>query len=253
MTGSGSRYVVSPRIAAMRNMQKYTIVSAIYNIYSDKTYYNLIWERFVILAKYFPVVLFCSAADIERAKAIEGVAPIPVEFADTDTYKIMAPVEGLPSCRNAAKDTREYLILMNAKAEFLWRASNIVTAEYYVWLDAGVSKIVSSPDVFVPFGESLDRYSSDEIRVPGVWGILQSGNLHKYVHNVYWRFCGGQMIVPRNKISPFYAESTAAIRQLIAATNTLTWEVNVWAFMEAAGFPFAWVAGDHNDSMFTPF
>lgn len=238
-------------------MQKYTIVSAIYSIYPTATYNALLWERLAILTKYFHVILFCSAADEEKARALTNVTPILKELSDTDTYKLMAPIEGMPSCRNTEKDTREYMIIMNAKAEFLELASRIITAKYYVWLDAGVSKIVSSPEVFIPFRESLECHTTDHIRIPGVWGPLHTDGFDRFVSGVYWRFCGGMIIVPHDKVALFLETSLEAIRRLIAATNTLTWEVNVWAFIETRmpemGTFIEWVPGDHNDSMFTPF
>jgi hypothetical protein len=238
-------------------MQKYTIVTALYNIYPTSSYTTLLWERLSVLTKYFHVVVFCGAADEEKVRTLTNVTPVLKELSDMQTYKLMVPVEGLPTVRTRMKDTREYMILMNAKVEFLALASEVVAAEYYVWLDAGVSKIVSSPDVFIPFRESLDRYSSDCIRVPGVWGKRLRFDIQRFVSGIYWRFCGGQIIVPRDKVSLFLETSLEAIQCLITATNTLTWEINVWAFMEVRmpdfGILFEWIPGDHNDTMFAPF
>jgi hypothetical protein len=238
-------------------MERFTVVSAIYNIYPTLEYRNILWERVAILSQYFHVVLFCSATDAERAASVANITPIFMELCDTQTYKLLSTATRIPEQRNMEKDTHEYLKLINSKVEFMKLAAEIVkpATDFYMWLDAGLSKVMSSPAVFSGLRDSLSTYDSNAICIPGPWPKFNKEPHEAYVRGVYWRFCGGHIIIPRAHVVSFFEASLEANRILIEKTGGATWEVMVWAYIESRmpdkSFRIQWVLGDHNDSMFT--
>ena len=121
-------------------------VSAIYKIY-DTGYDDTVWERLAVLAGTVPILhLFCSSADRDRASKIPNIIPHYLELEETETYTILSEVQNLPEHRKASKDTKLFMILMNAKTEFLHRVRyDGFLDDHYVWIDAGISKIFKDP------------------------------------------------------------------------------------------------------------
>ena len=103
-----------------------------------------IWARLQQLAAILPLHVVCAAAD--AAKVPAGCMAHVVEFADLETFKVVSKTTGLPRVRSETKDTKEFMILMNAKTEFIKRVmDNGVHADHYVWIDAGIGKIFRDP------------------------------------------------------------------------------------------------------------
>lgn len=238
-------------------MDRFTIVTAIYNIYPTTEYRDILWGRLHALSNHFHLVTFCSCSDTEIAKKIPNITPIYMELSDTQTYKLMNDCSGVPEVRNEIKDTSEYMRLINAKVEFLRLAVDHFDTPYYMWIDAGIIKVISSETVLQSFYDSLTRYDKSTVHIPGTWGALNSDSYDAYVTRIYWRFCGGQIIIPRTHVNSFLEYSLQAIKTLIDNTGKLTWETMIWAYMESRmhdkPFEIEWISGDHNDTMFAPF
>jgi hypothetical protein len=220
-------------------------VTAIYNIH--KTRSNEIWERFKLLASTIPIHIVCSAENAELLPA--GVTPYYREFEELDTYKALQGIHDLPQTRNTDKDTKEYMILMNAKAEFLQIVNSEVNADHYIWIDAVIGKILSDPIVIFNkiIEETRRPLKADTILIPGCWDFKVHDPLQLTKH-IVWRFAGGFFIVPCGYIDPFAAAVLDGCKQLAKSTGKLTWEVNVWCLIEQH-LPIQWERADHNDTI----
>jgi hypothetical protein len=242
-------------------MNSIAFVSSFYRIFEDKEYGDAILERFKILAKYIPIYLLCSEKDKEYVESIENVIPIFKEFEDFTMYKLLSSCIKLPEQRNIKKDTKEYMILMNMKSECIndvkqyIRKNNHLGLErniqYFVWLDAGISKIFKNPDLTLSsFYDKIKTVDlpNNKIIIPGCWG--PQNNLLILERGINWRFCGGFLIIPSNLVEHFFLHNLQACGEIKGYTGKVLWEVNVWAYMEPR-VPIEWRPGDHNESILT--
>ena len=141
----------------------------------------------------------------------------------------------IPAVRYEIKDTLDYLIIQNSKNELTAR----VDADRVAWIDAGVAKMS-------PTFERLQRISElpDGITIPG--RADYSDRRPALIDDIMWRFCGSFFSGDRASIARFDVEHRKMILRLLPA---LTWDVNTWAHVEEAGFPFHWYSAGHNDSL----
>ena len=163
-----------------------------------------------------------------------------ISLEELDLYSI-SPL-GIPDTRSDVHDTRNFLILMNAKIEFIMRAirSGQHSSSHYAWVDFNLYHVLHDPG------------SADELRAlstgyipptclffPGCWprGVTWD--------TVNWRFCGGFFLGDRNSLTRLYEFYCIEYPKL----PKLTWEVNVWAYFESLGFHFDWYQADHNPSI----
>ena len=166
----------------------------------------------------------------------------PLELSTLDTYKDSP--DGLPDYRNVAKDTRNYLILMNAKVELVTRAilSEKHASEYYAWIDFGIAHIFrDTSTTLVKLATMHDLLSPNRVYIPG---CLERSMLS--FDAVDWRFCGGFFVGDKASIFNFYS----FYQRYYARLPKLTWEINVWSQFENLGWSPIWYKADHNDSMF---
>lgn len=214
-------------------------VSAIYDI--ERTgYVDVLWSRVNVLAAALPnLCLFCSVADATGRPTHPAIQKHALELIETDTWHLLHNVTNLPSTRNETKDTLSFLILQNAKTEFLCRAAATAVATHYIWIDAGIVKVLQTVPPAIP---SHFAFCDDQITIPGCWGPCANATL--LTERIYWRFCGGLFVVPAALVVPFATEVLRGCAELKKAT----WEVNVWAYIEGR-LPIRWIPGDHNDSI----
>lgn len=228
-------------------------VSAIYKIY-DTDYADVVWERLSTLASCvhpYQLHLVCSPYHVEKAKSIPNVIPHAHEFNDLETYKVLNPCSGLPYNRKDSKDTKEFMILMNAKTEFIQIVRNDgFLADHYIWLDAGISKIFKDPVAVLTkaVGDLSKPLRSNAIYIPGCTGPQR--NLQALIHAINWRFCGGFFVVPCDLVLPFFSLVLDACEEIKLNTGRAIWETNVWAYVEHR-IPIHWEYGDHNEAIFS--
>jgi hypothetical protein len=235
-------------------MTKVRFVSAIYDI-SDglrgPTYPAVLWERAVELSSFLPGGLHvcCDSAAAAHYSAAHGnlhIYPLPLPMG-------LPSEAALPLTRHSQKDTHAYLALQNAKSEFLLHVKQQSPPEIqtFIWIDAGIRKVLQSPERLLPRLRALGNavYPTDAIRLPGPgWGLTADAN--RLTASIWWRFCGGVVIVPTGLVERFAEECRWGIQQLWTTTGRVTWEVNVWTYLEACGrLPVVLVPGDHNDTI----
>jgi len=177
-----------------------------------------------------------------------------VQLPDSELVAFQQKEEStsLPENRNKEKDTLRFLQIMNAKPEFLKRAADLHDADAYVWFDFGILKISKNPMQFIQnlsnVQESVKSFP-DKILIPGCKAIDTSLQWNSVLSGILWRFCGGIVIAPKLCVKPFFSACTKQL-DLCRTQNVLTWEVNLWAFIELTNpSMFHWYAADHNDSM----
>jgi len=229
-------------------LQSPVFVSAIYPLCEESRVQRM-FERFRLLSTFFHVHLFCpptfSPPDLENT-TLHHIA-----FEELDTFKILQKTTGLPRIRCTIKDTRDFMILMNAKTEFIRRLQDAgVAASHYIWIDAGIGQIFKDPAA--SYKSLCERLTSntlptDSILIPGC--TAPETRFDVLLTKVCWRFCGGFFVVPAAFVTAFATTVLDACEEIWVKSGLAIWEVNVWAFVEAR-LPIQWARGDHNESIF---
>jgi hypothetical protein len=198
-----------------------------------------------------PLCVFTSSAYVTAIQDICRDCPNVhlhrvLDLHDTPTYRLCEPYkDSLPATRNTVKDTAEFLMLMNAKLDFMDEAAQAHEFQQLAWIDFNVWHVVRNADQVVANLQriALSELDLDQVCIPGCW---PAGPVPR--DRISWRFCGGFFLGKKEAIARFveiYKKQAAAI----FAEQGLTWEVNVWAILEHAFTPH-WYKADHNDSLF---
>lgn len=181
--------------------------------------------------------LFVSPEHADKVAVTNGIKEV-IQLEDLETYAL-AP-DGLPETRNHSHDTRNFLILMNAKIELVKRAmdSGYHSTRHYAWIDFNIFHVLDAArGVEQIRALSVRTYPNTCVYVPGCWEktVLWS--------SVNWRFCGGFFLGDVDSLNAFYFMH----RRELPSCPHLSWEVNVWAHLEQLGWAPTWYAADHNN------
>jgi hypothetical protein len=164
-----------------------------------------------------------------------------IEITELSTYCTEAR---LPPVRTPEKDTLNFLIIMNAKPEFVARAiqSDIFSASHYYWIDFGVFHVIKDTEAAQKYLVDLStRELKNVLSIPGCCGKGE----YDYFNRICWRFCGGVFAGDRASLLKFYEAVCSEYKNV-----PLTWEVNLWAYLEAHGkISPEWSLADHDDSI----
>jgi hypothetical protein len=177
--------------------------------------------------------------------------------------------KALPANRNTPKDTLEYILLMNAKTEFMRKAitANPFGSTHFAWADFRLAHVFGDPARSCAHLRDLARatLAPSFLAIPGCRASVEDGvwnNKGVFADNILWRFCGGFFIGDKNSVLKFADMHTHYFDMFIQTFGTVAWEVNIWAWMEtysriraadktqtAAAWRPDWFAADHNDSI----
>ena len=222
-------------------------VTAIYNLntVSDA---SAIWERFAVLSESIPLYIVCSPEDAHRIP--KNATPLFRSFDDLAFAQLLRKYPALPAIRNGEKDSHDFMILMNAKPEFLQMVKNTVHADHYVWIDAGIGKIFRNPQasyaaIRALTARPLNPYA---LFIPGCWEH-NTYSLTDLTRKISWRYAGGFFVVPCDFVDPFFQACYETCQTLGDLTGVSTWEVNVWCMVESQ-LPIIWAKGDHNETIY---
>lgn len=178
----------------------------------------------------------------------------PLEMCWLHKYVDRFKTKPTPSTAdNAAKNTLAYHIVQHQKFAWLLKAAvEDPRPDTFIWLDYGIGHVPGVTSVEV--GDLLDKVIAnppDKVTIPGCWPKDADKVDFRYP---CWRFCGGLLVVPRQRIHKLYkAVKTAALKH-IDLTNNVEWEVNTLARVELASqVPINWYQADHNETMFTGY
>jgi glycosyltransferase involved in cell wall biosynthesis len=179
---------------------------------------------------------------MDRAPKLSNVRVIPTTLEQLWAFRWADGREiDLPAAREPTKDTRDFLLLQNAKLDMLSLAVCLDDSSHFAWIDFGVMKIVRDPVRFWRKLRTL-RPAASCIMAPGCWDPRPD---HDNDH-VNWRFCGGFLLADRASILPLAERARAFLEE---TESRLTWEVNVWAELENRGQHFDWYKADHDDTI----
>lgn len=181
-----------------------------------------------------------------------------VEFIELESLEIYdmvlkgSVVPSLPPQRNPTKDTMNYMILMNAKMELVKRSMDRFHEETsFAWIDSGIFHVFKRPEETGKYLQELSQkeFSHSYLFFPGAWA--KGYAKERLFTQINWRFLGGFFCGHREGLEALWKLYLKYFQQIISENSqTLTWEVNIWAYMEIhAPFPFTWYLADHDDSM----
>lgn len=171
--------------------------------------------------------------------------------------------KALPKNRNIAKDTPQYMALMNSKIEFVYDTmqKNYWGTDNFAWLDFSSAYLFTGgdADAVCVFDKLREICSSslpkNTLYIPGCW----DGGGSSYNDSINWRFCGTFFIGDAAAISNFYHDYLYYFPLFLECFNTLVWETNFWAWLESYiiknGYInyIQWYNADHNNSLIINF
>lgn len=147
------------------------------------------------------------------------------------------------------KNTLAYHCVQHQKFAWLLKAALLMPrAKTVVWVDYGIGHVPGvTADVIQQFMESI---KPDDLAIPGC--VEREGLL---VSDLFpcWRFCGGAIVMPVDRVYKFYKGIKETARRHIRRTHNVTWEVNTLAEAEPRLPPIRWYKADHNETMFTNY
>lgn len=206
------------------------------------------------------IVYVCSAtkAVVEggcEAESLCNVCVIEIDVSTMFVYSMLInPALSMPERRTATKDTREYMALMNSKAEFVKDAvlRDPHGTTHFAWLDFSFHYMLREPEVVLAELKSLCSFvPASGLFVPGCWK-KRGGTADSYCSYVRWRFCGTFFVGDKASLLRFYDMYVSWLPVFVSETGYTTWEVNIWEWFESnplIGWSPIWYGGDHNDSL----
>ena len=236
-----------------------TFVTAFLDLKEDRTKdksTDTCFNHFLsILNTRVPIVLFLSKCFLERLKGVDtsNVTIVPIELDELDIYKhaVSAGPLTLPSNRTSHHDTLNFMILMNAKIEFVHRAISInpYSTEQFAWIDFSICHVFRQPALSLAFLHCLSNTRlKTGLYFPGCW---DKGLGYNYVYDaIHWRFAGGFFIGDKESLEAMYSLYMNVYPKLLAWRKRILWEVNVWTILEYEyGFSPMWYKSGHDDSI----
>ena len=165
----------------------------------------------------------------------------------------------LPSVRNEEKDTLQHLWNMHLKIYCVYQAVILSESktEFFAYIDFDITHMFKTPAETMTF--IRENYSQPHLFVsrpndmyfPGCWGKLLSDkrDIKEFTNIINWRFCGSFFFGGCDAILQFYHYHTLYFPEFLG--NTMTWEVNFWAYLEwkVEEWKPVWYSANHDDSI----
>lgn len=190
-----------------------------------------------------PTILFLDKTlKIEESDTLKVVYTSIEETWIYNLYKNTALQ--LPSSRNTVKDTAEYMFIQNSKAEWIYQSSilNPFNTDYFVWVDFGLSHVIKNKDNF-------NILKNLKLTNDIVLSAIEKQSHPYLTTHICWRFAGGVFSIKGSHAKMFYEACKNVITQIFPR---LTWEVNVWCFVEKMITISVYYA-NHDDTILTQF
>jgi hypothetical protein len=179
-----------------------------------------------------------------------------LQVKDTMAYKCCDGLElTLPTHRAEKKDTFEYMIVINSKFEFLADAAekNPWNSTHFLWIDFNITHVFRK----LPQSLYFLKFLSTRTYVDNLFAIsgykdkkFKGENLYEILEQVYWRYCGGFMIVDKKLTRGLCDLYYTSFREFLLEHKRIVWEVNLWAWLEKyRDWTPTCFEADHNDSI----
>jgi hypothetical protein len=235
-----------------------TFVTAFMDLREDRSTLNSIdtcFSFFDTLAKSgIQIHLFLCESVQSKFQGYPNVYVETIELEELETYKTYKAFEeiNLPKQRTLQKDTEKFMILMNAKTEYMKRAmdSNMFKTQHFAWIDFSICYVFKETEKTLEYLKRIGNANlkSEFLAFPGCWN--KGVDFSMIFQRVNWRFCGGFFIGDRNSLETFCTEQKTAFLEILQKHKSLVWEVNTWAYMEnTTSWTPSWWKADHNDSI----
>ncbi|MCD6029163.1 MAG: hypothetical protein K0S78_1337 [Thermomicrobiales bacterium] len=196
-----------------------------------------------LVATGLPIILYVAPSLVEEVRA-PNVTVVPTTLEDLPLWRAIQGMElRLPAIRDPVKDTADYLALVNSKTELMRRTIDMVGADAtHAFVDFGIFHFIRDKQRGEHRLRALRATSVELVTLPGI-----TRDFLDTMDRVDWRFCGSLFYGPTAAMRTF-AEVHQERAQVLLPT--LTWEVNVWAWMERHGeLDCRWYQAGHNDSI----
>jgi len=182
--------------------------------------------------------------DIGELKAYE----IYVNIASQKEIKI-------PSFRNFEKDTLEYIIYTNTKAELLENAinENFYQTQYFAWIDFNIFCMIRQKECSQKWLRKLSQHHflSTMFAIPGCIPKFNEKEYNDIVEHPFWRFCTSFFIADRDSMLQFCNIYYDYYLDFLQKYNRLIWDMNLMSWMELHSEKWKphWYIANHNDSI----
>lgn len=176
-----------------------------------------------------------------------------IELEELETYKeVESTPVNLPTVRTEHHDTKAFMILMNSKIEFVYRAiqDNRFGSTHFAWIDFSIFHVLRNVDSSTKYLQLLGntKFKDQLLVFPGCWDKGRDENTIFY--RVSWRFCGGFFLGDKDSLSNWYSLYRREFSHILQNNGVLPWEVNIWHYMELQyEFHPQWFAANHDDSI----
>ena len=244
-------------------MSTLTFVTAYFEIYppnSNNKSREMRFENFAKIARTgIPILVFTDPNSLPCFNLFKDDSSCNLKFRvlpfnELETYKqtIQTEVTTLPETRCMKKDTLEFMILMNSKAELMKMAvdENPFNTTHFCWMDFSLLYVFKDVENSIQFLKDLSTksFKPSVFAIPGCWEKGQ-GTSHIW-NSINWRFCGGFFLADKESLISFWYMYRHAYKKIISKANRMTWETNIWHLMELdLGWQPNWFKADHNDSI----
>lgn len=198
------------------------------------------------------LVVFLSKVYMEKAIHAPNLHYIEIELCELATYSegTKEPLS-LPESRTDYHDTLHFMILMNAKIEFVQRAMdrNPFSSTHFAWIDFSICHVFRNLPASLRFLSTLAQSSLPELCLafPGCWDKGQGSMYLRQAIN--WRYCGGFFLGDAKSLRSLYDLYRIAFPKWLGETKTMMWEVNMWHKLELDGWNCTWYRANHDDSI----
>jgi len=250
----------------MENLNTVTFVTSFIKIYNNdlpnKSLYWRVQQFYDLAATGINIILYISDCYYEIFKdtltLYTNIKIIKINdlqhFIIYKLYEQYKDVITLPSYRNTEKDTIEYMLLMNAKIEFINDAIqlNYFNNEYFAWIDFSITYIFKNKNKTLDYLKIISTYNYTDsfLKIAGCNNKINKNNHYDITERINWRFCGGFFIGDIKSLNIFYTKYVENIHIFFSLYKKLVWEVNYWAWLEANDIikPI-WFLADHDDTI----
>ena len=222
------------------------VVTAVYDIgrggYVD-TLLSLFTRLCSTLARHSDLEVYVFTDNLPRVHVLDS--PLETFTCWRKAHATSSPLT-LPARRDEAKDTLQYLALMQCKTEMVAHVAGLPhvleQCHTLTWLDAGIMKLLGADVDDVMLALLSRRVTPRAVVMPGCWGPGMPSS-----DRISWRFCGSMFMVAPRVAQVLFADVVLPELDALACRGVIEWEVNTWARAEQAHpTMFLWYPADHN-------
>jgi len=184
-----------------------------------------------------------SATQVTSVEVSNRHLPILESHSDSSSLNLNL---NFPVDDNPQKNTLKFHVLMNNKVDLVKKTIvEYTNHNAFGWIDIGIFHIIKDKQQGVKNLKNIQNVSG---------GLHIAGIKRECVSEVSldkpcWRFCGGIFYGNADNILNFHKEVYSTLDDLVSK-NQITWEVNVWAMVEAnSKLNINWYQANHDDSI----